>query len=179
MSPRFFFVICVSAIAVITSGCITYQHKTVYKDSDVKVIFHQPLSFAFDATPPSYMELTIAGHSYKLADCIDGAEGGCKGFLKTPDGNAIVFIENYNDEVMQGTLHVVNLKTKLDVAVILNFKWLSYNPKFSISSYDGHRLMLFVNPMGSGEIGGNMEIDLDTKQAKFDRITNSISRPFP
>jgi len=167
-------------LSVITCGCIEYQHKTVYQDKDVKVIFHQPLTVMKMDNLTGEMILTVAGRSYKLADCIDGAEGGCKGFLKTPDASAIVFAVQEGKEwrpLMSSTLHIVNLKTKSDTSVPLNIQWIGSNPHISIKSFDGHQLVLFVNSEDSFDSSGNLQIDLDAKQVlKFDRTKDAVQK---
>lgn len=172
-------IICAGFVAAITDGCVTYQHKTVYKDSDIKVIYHQPLSFKLDALPRSYTKIIVAGRSYKLADCIDF---GHVGFLKIPDDRAVVFIADNGEAsqatMMMGTLHVVNLKTKLDTAVPLGIHWIGFNPKMFVTSFDGHRLSLFVDSEDGVDDSGDLEIDLDAKQvAKFDRTNNLVPKP--
>ncbi len=178
MFTRAFFIS--TLLAVTTCGCIEYQHKTVYQDKDVKVIFHQPLTVMKMDNLTGEMILTVAGRSYKLADCLDGFAGGCKGFLKTPDGSAIVFAAQEGKEwqpLLSATLHIVNLTTKSDTAVPLQIHWSSYNPILSVSSYDDHQLVMLVDPNGSDELGGNLVIDLDAKRvAKFDRTKTPVRK---
>ncbi len=176
-----------SLIAVITNGCIELPSKTIhYKDSDVEVIEHEPFLILADGGPSSF-ELITLGHSYKLSDWIDYFCDDCKGFVKTPDGSAIVFItENQHKSqagMLTGVVHVIDFKTKSDKEVPLAIKCNGGRFHIFVKSYDGKKITLFMDSNETAVTGSNynayfsitLTIDLDAKQVtKFDHTNNSV-----
>jgi hypothetical protein len=176
-----------SVMAIIMSGCIELPNKEIlYKDSDVEVIRREPLVIMADGGPSSFELLTLR-HSYILSDWIDYFCDDCEGFVRTPDGNAIVFISESQQKpqagMMTGMVHVVDFKSKSDKEVPLAIKCKGDRFHLLVKSYDGKQIVLFMdsNDTAVGDSNYNvyfsitLEIDLDTKQVvKFDHTNNSV-----
>jgi hypothetical protein len=170
-----------SLIAVIASGCIELPNQTIlYKDSDVEVIRHGPLVIMADGGPSSF-ELIALGHSYILSDSIDHFNDGCNGFAKTSDGSAIVFIAESQKRpqpgMLTGVVHVIDSKSKSDIAVPLAIKWGGLPCHFFVKSYDGKKIVLAMDSNYHVDSNMMLEIDLDTKQVtKIDHTNNSVHK---
>ena len=176
-----------SLMGIITSGCVVLPNKEIlYKDSDVEVIRHE--SFAIPADVGSILFKLIAlGHNYMLPDWIDYECDDCKGFVKTPDGSAIVFIAESQQKpqigMLTGVVHVIDFKTKSDTEVPLAIKCNGGRFHILVKSYDGKKITLFMDSNETAVTGSNynayfkitLKIDLDTKQVtKFDDTNNSV-----
>lgn len=161
-------------MAIITSGCIQLPSKTIYyKDSDVEVIRHEPFLILADGGPSSF-ELITLGQSYKLSDYVDYFCDDCKGFVRTPNGSAIVFITESQQKpqagMMTGVVHVIDFKSKSEKEVPLAIKFNGENFRMFVKSYDGKKIVLSMNLNFSST---TLEIDLDAKQVKKIDYTNN------
>jgi hypothetical protein len=174
-------------LAVITSGCIVLPNKEIlYKDSDVEVIRHESFAILADVGSIS-IKLIALGHKYILSDWIDCWCDDCKGFVRTPDGSAIVFIAKSQQKpqagMMTGVVHVIDFKSKSDKEVPLAIKCKGGRFHILVKSYDGKKIVLFMDSNDTAVVDSNynvyfsitLEIDLDTKQvSKVDHTNNSV-----
>jgi hypothetical protein len=167
-----------SLIAVITNGCVELpSEKILYKDSDIEVIEHEPLVILADGGPSSF-ELIALGHSYKLSDWIDNHYfcDDCKGFVRTPNGSAIVFIAESQQKsqagMLTGVVHVIDFKSKSDKEVPLAIKCKGDRFHILVKSYDGNKIVLVMDSNDTAVTDSNynvyfsikLGIDLDAKQ---------------
>jgi len=170
-------------MVITTSGCVVLPNKEIrYKDADVEVARHESFAVLADAGSISF-KLIALKHTYILADWIDCWCDDCKGFVRTPDDSAIVFIaksqQKPQEGVLAGTVHVIDLKSKSDVEVPLAIKCRGDGFHLLIKSYDGKKLTLFMDSNRTASAGSNynahfsitLEIDLDAKRvSSFKRI---------
>jgi len=173
-------------MVIMTSGCVILPNKEIiYKDSDVEVVRHESFAMLADTGSISY-QLIALGHNYMLSDWIDYSSNGCKGFVRTPDGSAIIFITKSPQKpqagMVTGVVHVIDFKSKSDIEVPLAIKYMVVDAHIFVKSYDGKKIELFMNSssyaVSSGDSGiglkANLEIDLEAKRVtKFDNINNS------
>jgi len=177
-------------MAIITSGCIGLPtNEILYKDSDVEVIRHESFVIMADSGWISF-ELTVLGHRYRLADWIDARTfycHDCEGFVRTPDGSAIVFIAESQHKpqagMLTGVVHVIDLKSESDKEVPVAFKCRGEDFHILVQSYNDKKIVLSLDSNSTAVSGYNynayfsitLEINLDTKQVtEIDHTNNSV-----
>ena len=179
--PQPKFIVYLGLMGLIAGGCVELPSKQVlYEDSEVKVVKHKLPVIMADGGP-TYFEFSGSGHTFRIPAELSYLPDS---FARTPDGDAMVFMARnlWPEEqagIVRGAVHVVHLKSESDITVPFVIDWKGdFNPHVIVKSYDGKKTELFLDSANGADRGGNLEIDLNSRQVtKFDRTNDSVVKP--